>query len=191
MYNIVMDISPFYIFLFIHLASLVVGFGAVVVTDTYGLLWMLGKKKMTEITAIADVTEKLIWIGWTGLVLSGSCLLYMKGYIDNLTWIKLFFVAMLGVNGIFLYRINKALKVIGDNPMPKQLFFRIGLASTISQIGWWGAVLIGFVHRHIESYIDWPPQPALFIIIFAAVILLVGFCGDMIYKKKSVTNVTA
>jgi hypothetical protein len=179
-----MEMAPFYILLFIHLASLVVGFGSVVVVDTYGLLWMLKKKKMTEVTIVADTCQRLIWTGLTGLILSGSGLLYMKGFIDNLTWIKLFFVAMLAINGVFLHKINKQLKVVGNNPMPPYLFFRIGLSSTISQLGWWGAVTIGFVHRHIESYIPWPPQPFLVIGLITFTILLVAFSGKMLYRKN-------
>ena len=179
-----MEISPFYIFLFIHLASLIVGFGSVVVIDTFGLLWMLKKKKMTEVTAVADITERLIWVGLTGLILSGSGLLTMKGYIDNLTWIKLFFVAMLAINGVFLHKLNKQLKVVGNNPLPPYLFFRIGLSSTISQIGWWGAMTIGFVHRHIESYIPWPPQPFLIMGLIAFVIILVAVSGKILYLKN-------
>ncbi len=38
-----MDSLIFYIFLFVHLTSLIVGFGAVLVTDFFGLLWLRKK----------------------------------------------------------------------------------------------------------------------------------------------------
>lgn len=180
-----MEITPFYIFLFIHLASLLVGFGAVIVIDTFGLLWMLGKKTLVDVNKVANVTQVLIWIGWTGLVLSGSGLLYNKGFIDNLTWIKLFLVAMVGVNGVFLHTIKKQMDKLGAiTELPRPLFFKISLASTISQIGWWGAILIGFVHRHIESYIPWPGNPFAIIGLLASIILLVAICGTVITRQS-------
>ena len=176
---------PFYIALFVHLTSLIVGFGSVVVMDTCGLMWLLGRRKMSDISRVAEITQPLIWIGWGGLVASGSALLYMKGFIDGLTWIKLFFVAMLGINGIFLHTINTRLKPLGDAPIPGYLFFRIGLASTVSQLGWWGAMTIGFLHRQWESYIPWPSQPAVIIGIIAFTILLVAFSGEVLYRGIS------
>jgi len=35
-----MDTTAFYIFLFVHLVSLIVGFGSVLVIDFFGLLWI-------------------------------------------------------------------------------------------------------------------------------------------------------
>ncbi len=179
-----MEITPFYIFLFIHLVSLLVGFGAVIVIDTFGLLWMLGKKTLADVGKVANVTQVLIWIGWSGLVLSGSMLLYTKGYIDNLTWIKLFLVAMVGVNGLFMHFIKKQMDALGAvSELPKSLFFKISMASTISQLGWWGAIMIGFVHRHIESYIPWPGQPFAIIGLLASIIILVALCGTYITRE--------
>src|SRR3989338_10746466 len=84
--------SPFTLFLFIHIISLVVGFGTVLVTDFFGFLWMRRTISKTVLTQVTHSTKKLIWLGYTGLVVSGIGLLIMKGYVDNLTKIKLFFV---------------------------------------------------------------------------------------------------
>jgi len=76
----------FYIFLFIHLISLIIGFGSVIVIDVFGLLWVLRKVDLKLVDKVAGITQKLIWIGWGGLVLSGIGLISIKGYIDNLSF---------------------------------------------------------------------------------------------------------
>ena len=134
----------FYIFLFIHLVFIIVGFGAVIVIDTIGFLWLRKKVKLAFVTQVAGITQRLIWIGWFGLVISGTVLLGLKGWpLGDLTKLKLFFVAMLGANGIFLHFIKKKFK-LGRVPMG-----RMALATIISQIGWWGAMIIGFLNTNV------------------------------------------
>src|SRR3989338_10640549 len=136
---------PFYIFLAVHLASLIVGMGAVVVIDVFGFLWLFKKIKTTFIIRVAHITQRLIWIGWAGLVLSGIGLIILKGYIDNLTMIKLYFVALVGANGIFLHTIKKSFEALPDlATVPAWLKFRICFATAISQIGWGRAIALGF-----------------------------------------------
>lgn len=180
-----MDSTLFYIFLFIHLISLITGFGAVIVIDTFGLLWMRKTVPLSRVNQTAHITQRLIWIGWTGLVLSGIGLISLKGYIDNLTAIKLFFVALLGLNGIFLHTIKKSFDSVSDSDqISPLLFFRISLASTISQLGWWGAVVIGFVHRHIDHYIAWPAHPSIWIAGMLLLISIVSLLGETLLRKK-------
>jgi len=139
-----MTSTIFYIFLFIHLVSLIVGFGAVVVIDTVGLLWLRKKVKLAFVTQVAGITQRLIWIGWFGLVISGTVLLGLKGWpLSDLTKLKLFLVAMLGANGIFLHFIKKEFE-LGRVPLG-----RMTLATIISQIGWWGAMIIGFLNTNV------------------------------------------
>jgi membrane-associated protease RseP (regulator of RpoE activity) len=182
-----MNDIAFYVFLFIHLVSLITGFGSVIVVDTFGLLWLLKIKGITleRVNSVAAVTQRLIWIGWGGLVFSGLFLITMKGYVDNLTKIKLFFVLMIGLNGIFLHFIKKGLERLKDQEkVPALYMFRIALASTISQLGWWGALSIGFVHRHWEHNIPWPPDPFIYIGVIILLIGLVALVGESLLAKK-------
>ena len=166
-----MNTPIFYSFLFIHVISFIVGFGSVILVDTFGLLFLFKRIKLSLVNQVANVATKLIWLGLTGLIISGSVLIYHKGFIDELTWIKLFFVAMLACNGVFLGYLKKSTEKFSDtDTLPPIIMFRTGLASTISQLGWWGAIIIGFVHRHIEHYIPYPPYPWPFIIMAAIVI---------------------
>lgn len=180
-----MDTPLFFVFLFFHLVGLIVGFGSVLVMDTFGLLWIFKRTHMSFVHKVAAVTQRLIWVGWTTMVLSGLGLITLKGYVDNLTKIKIFFVLMVGLNGIFLHLIKKSTQHLGDHDRMTPLQqFRITLASVISQVGWWGALLIGFVHRHIEHNISWPENPWPFIVGIAAVFVLAGSIGEVVFKEK-------
>ena len=151
-----MDTLLFYVFLGVHIISLIIGMGAVLVIDTAGVLWLLKKTKLSSVMSMARLTQPLIWIGWSGLVISGSVLLTLKGSVDALTKLKLFLVLMVGLNGFFLHLIKKSMESIKGEHVPAKLMFKIALASAISQIGWWGAIVIGFLHRHWRHHIDWP-----------------------------------
>ncbi len=180
-----MNTPVFYVALFVHVSSLILAFGSVMVIDTFGLLWLFKKVKMSFVMRVADITQRLIWLGWGGMVLSGIVLITSKGYVDNLTQIKLFFVALVGFNGILLHRIKKWTEKIGDNPLPPRLFFRTMLSTAISQTGWWGALLIGFVHRHIAHNIPWPNQPWVFMLLIAGVFGLAAIVGELTTKKTA------
>lgn len=133
------------IFLFLHLIFLVIGFGSVIVIDTFGLLFLLKKRKISEVMKVAQVTQVLIWVGWFGLVGTGL-LLGGLNILDNpLMVTKLFLVMMLGLNGVMLHFLKLSLEKLGDKPIPTKLMIVMGGASTISQIGWWGATILGFL----------------------------------------------
>lgn len=183
-----MNTLPFYIFLFIHLVSLVVGFGAVIVIDSFGLVWLLFKSvDLKFLVKVANITQRLIWLGWCGLVFSGIFLITMKGYIDNLTQIKLFLVAMVGLNGVFLHVIKKSMeKYMNSKNLPAKLQFRIGLSSFISQLGWWGAMLIGFMHRQWMHKIPWPSNSGPYMIAILLLISVIALTGEFVTRKSKI-----
>lgn len=170
----------FYGFLLVHLVSLIVGFGAVIVIDAMGLLWVRGRVPARRLINVAEVTQKVIWIGWGGLVVSGSAMLYLKGYIDALTTVKVFLVAMIGVNGLALHFIKKSLRgIVRYESVPPVHKYHIVVTSVVSQVGWWGALLIGFLHRHIKHYWDWPDSPLPFLFGIAGAWLLAVLIGHI------------
>jgi hypothetical protein len=172
-----MDTPVFYIFLFLHLISLIVGFGAVFVIDTFGLLWLVKKVPITRVVSVARITQVLIWIGWAGLVISGTVLISIKHHIDSLTVIKLFFVLLLGLNGLYLHFTKKNFESLHDTDSVPMLYrLRIGLASAVSQLGWWGAFTIGFLHRHWRHEINWPQHP-VWIMIGLYIVVVLAFIG--------------
>jgi hypothetical protein len=181
--------TPIYlILLFGHIISLIVGFGAVIVVDTFGLLWLLKwwGVDLGLVRRVAVITQRLIWVGFTGLVLTGLPMIIMKGAVSDLTKIKLFLVLMVGLNGIFLHTIKKSLDALGDNiiAVPARIYFRISLASGISQLGWWGATAIGFYNREVGVPMAWSEYyvPVIGLIVF--VIGITWTVGELIVARR-------
>lgn len=180
-----MDSPAFYTLLFVHLCGLVLGFGSVLVTDLYGALWLVRRQPYRQVVAVSGVTEKFVWIGWSLMVAAGIPLLVIKGQVDNLMWIKLFFVALIGVNGLALSRVQQRAGDFGPgDELPSHFVVWSALALFVSQIGWWGAMLIGFLHRHVQSVIQWPPAPWP---VLAPVLLLLGL-GALGLVARAITR---
>jgi hypothetical protein len=181
-----MQLDPYHIFLFSHLVFLIIGFGAVVVIDTCGLLWLLNKIKLSFVGKVAKITQPLIWIGWVGLVLSGAPLLYIKDSINGITILKIFFVVLVGINGIYLHFIKKTLDKINNNEkIPKILEFRIGFATLISQIGWWGSIIIGFLNNKLKDGVPKIEEPFTYITIILIILIVILLIGENSFRKKS------
>jgi hypothetical protein len=180
-----MDTTLFFILLFAHLASLVLAFGSVLVIDVFGLLWLFRKKALSEVFRVAAVTQALIWIGWFGLITTGVPLLIMKGVVDDLVKFKLFLVALAGLNGLFLDRIKKEGEKVPDMTRPPaRLIFRISLGSAVSQLSWWGAMLIGFYQGNVEHVVRWPKSPGLWMGGVAAAIAAVYVSGTLLFRER-------
>lgn len=182
----------FQLALWIHIVCVVIGFGSVLVIDTFGLLWVLRIVELKKVFSVARVATWLVWTGWVGLVASGTYLLLLKGgELSALTQIKLFFVAMIGINGVFLSIIQGSYeRLFSLTKIPPIHKFRIILASTISQIGWWGALLIGVYNTNFKNSSltkNWqlPQQSLPYIIVIASFFLLVGILGELVFKPRS------
>jgi len=55
----------------------------------------------------------------------------------------------------------------------------------VSQLSWWCAVLIGFLHRHVESFIWWPDAPWLVCGLTLAALLLLWAGGEAVLRKMT------
>jgi hypothetical protein len=179
------DTAPFYILLFVHLASLILGFGSVLVTDLYGVLWIRDRVRFRQLVDLSGITGWFVWAGWAGMVASGIPLILLKGEIDDLMIIKFFFVALVGLNGVPLHLLQRRLKDFAHGDQVPDIFmFRLGLSLFVSQLGWWGAILIGFLHRHIWTIIDWPDRPWLVSGIILTGILVMLAAGEGFLRKR-------
>jgi hypothetical protein len=135
--------------LFVHLMSMAVGFGAVVMIDVYGLLWMFGHRALSELTALAAAAHGVIAIGVGGLLASGIAL--RPDVSSPLAQLKLFLVLLLMLNGAGAQRMLARLKLTMPSEtrgasIPWSVFQRGLAAALISQATWWGAIAIGFVN---------------------------------------------
>ena len=181
-----MDSTLFYLILFAHWVSLIVAFGAVLLIDFYGLLWMLGKQSLRHVFKVADIAQRLVWLGWGGLVATGIPLLIIKAFVDNLTLMKIFLVLLVGLNGLYLDSIKKAGEKLPEcEKTPFWLIYRMGLSTVISQVGWWGTIVIGFLHRNIDHVIQWPKSPLVLMAIVALVFGAAFSLGVFVFRKKA------
>ncbi|GGP61871.1 hypothetical protein [Streptomyces abikoensis] len=139
--------------LFVHLACLIVGFGAVLTVDWLGLLWLLGKRPLTEVLRAADAVHPPIWLGLAGLVGSGMLLHPDPGAL--LTRVKLGLVLVVALNGLHAWTLQPRLAALpAGGPEPatvsrrarRALVARCASTVLVSQLGWWGATVIGFLN---------------------------------------------
>ena len=132
----------------LHVLSLVVSLGAVLVIDWHGLLWLAGRRGLTESTRLAAGAGPLIWGGLAGLLASGALL--HPDLSSPLTVTKLVLVLAVAWNGAAMSALRRRLARLPAHVMPADLARRdwqlMMTATVVSQIGWWGAVLIGFVN---------------------------------------------
>ncbi|MCR8574148.1 hypothetical protein [Streptomyces sp. Isolate_219] len=137
---------------FLHLAALIVGLGAVLTVDWLALLWLLGRRRLSDVLQTAGALHTPIWLGLGGLVLSG---LFLHPDLSSpLTLIKLGFVLAVMLNGLYAHWVGQRLSQLQGQPgsapgiVPRRLMKQTGIAASISQVGWWGASVIGFLNSH-------------------------------------------
>ncbi len=130
--------------LFAHLAALVLGFGAVLSLDWFGLMWMLGRQDLLTLVRVAQVAHTPIWLGLAGLMLSG--MLLSPDTSAAPTVLKLVAVLAVAINGLAAARVQRRLLSLDGAAPPRPLLAAAVLVATVSQVGWWTATLVGFVN---------------------------------------------
>ena len=140
--------------LFVHLMSMAVGFGSVVMVDVYGLLWLFGNRTLADVVDLATVAHRVIAGAVGGLMASGIVL--RPDLSSPLARFKMLLVLALMLNGAAAQRMLKRMKrtlppdIRGAN-IPWAGFQRVMSVAMISQSTWWGAIAIGFItnaNRH-------------------------------------------
>jgi hypothetical protein len=128
--------------LFIHLISLVVGFGAVLAVDWYGLLSLSRRVTIGDVVLTAERMTPLIWIGLAGLAASGVLLKPDLG--SWLVVIKLCCVLGVGIIGVLALATSRQME--RQMPTPTRSLIHRGMVlAGLSQSFWWTAVFIGFI----------------------------------------------
>ncbi|MFJ8039506.1 hypothetical protein ACIRBX_03200 [Kitasatospora sp. NPDC096147] len=128
--------------LLVHLVSLVAGFGAVLAVDYVGALWLFGRRTLCQVLDLAAPLHVPIWGGLAGLTLSG---ILLEPRLDSgLTRLKLVLVLLIALNGVQALALQRRLAHYGDRRPPRPLLLRGAASALLSQLGWWGALLIGF-----------------------------------------------
>lgn len=134
--------------LFVHLMSMAIGFGTVVMVDVYGLLWLFGYRTLSEVLSLTDAAHSVIALGVGGLLASGIAL--KPDMTSPLARLKLVLVLLLMLNGVaaqrMLHRLKNSLPTDARGAsIPWVAFQRVLAAAAISQATWWGAIAIGFL----------------------------------------------
>ncbi|MGH3368076.1 MAG: transposase [Nocardioidaceae bacterium] len=133
--------------LVVHVLSLVVAFGAVLVVDWHGVLWLASRRGLHESIRLAAASVPLIWTGVVGLLASGAFL--NPDLSTGLTWVKLLLVLVVALNGTVTAstagRLRDLPRSVAPAGLPRNLQARVMTATAVSQVGWWGAILIGFL----------------------------------------------
>src|SRR5690606_33307209 len=84
--------------LFVHLASLILGLGAVLMVEWYGLLWSTEWRSVRDLRQVDVTATPLIWAGLVGLLASGALL--QPNLESPLTMVKLGAVLLVSLNGV-------------------------------------------------------------------------------------------
>jgi hypothetical protein len=128
--------------LFVHLISLVVGFGSVLAVDWYGLLSLSGRVTIGDVLLTAERMTPLIWLGLAGLTASGVVLKPDLG--SWLVVVKLCCVLGVGIVGVLALSTSRLME--RQMPTPARSVVRRGMIlAGASQTFWWTAVIIGFI----------------------------------------------
>jgi hypothetical protein len=128
--------------LFIHLISLVVGFGSVLAVDWYGLLSLSRRVTIGDVLLTAERLIPLTWLGLAGLAASGVLLKPDLG--SWLVVIKLCCVLGVGIVGVLALSTSRLMEQQMPTPTRSLIHRGIVLAG-LSQSFWWTAVIIGFI----------------------------------------------
>lgn len=128
--------------LFGHLCSLVLGFGAVVAADYCFARWAVGRITFAQAVVHTSWLHPLIWAGLVGLI--GSGLLLKPDLTSTATVAKLALVVILTANGFQATALGRRMCALTGSPS-RRLLIRGAITSAISQLCWWGAIVIGYL----------------------------------------------
>ena len=99
--------TAYYLAVVLHVRSLVVAFGAIILVDWHGFLWLIGRRTLGEIIRLDGAATPLIWGGLAGMLATG---VFLSPHLYNpMTDVKLAAVLVLSLNGILLIPLMRRL----------------------------------------------------------------------------------
>ncbi len=139
--------EPISAWLIVHLVCLATAYGSVLVVDTVGLVWLLGRvgrERMLKVTAWA---QPVIWTGLVGMMISGAML--GPDLAKPLTKIKMVLVILLALNGLNLDALRKRTKQLSgqsfwDTPNSYRAWSVVSIA--LSQALWLSIILVAVLN---------------------------------------------
>lgn len=133
---------------FLHLASLVVGLGAVLMVEWYALLWATEWRTVRDLRQVDITLKPLIWAGLIGLLASGALL--QPDLESPTTIVKLVAVLLVSINGVALTQwtayLGRFPRKMRFRALPTRARVRFIATAVLSQLAWWTAVVIGMLN---------------------------------------------
>ena len=134
--------------LFVHLASIIIGLGAVVLLEFMGVLWIRRRAELGDLRRIERPVTTFAWLGIAGLLGSGVFLHPNLG--DPLTIVKMGAVLVVAMNGVALTRLTAELgRLPARTPftaLPPSIKLWCAWSAVVSQAAWWTAVWVGMLN---------------------------------------------
>lgn len=134
--------------LFVHLGSVIVGLGAAVLLEFHGMQWARGRETLDDLRRIERSVTGLAWLGIAGLLASGAFL--EPNLADPLTDVKMLAVLIVAMNGVAMTRLTGELARLPGSVafarLPRRFQTWCVWSATVSQAGWWTAVIIGMLN---------------------------------------------
>lgn len=128
-----------------HVVALAVALGAILVVDWHGLLWLAGRRSVTDVLRVSAATGPLVWTGLAGLCATGPLLVPDLGATP--ARVKMLLVLGAAVNGALLPLTTAHLRDVPVETvirqLPRAVRRRMVQATVVSQLCWWGAVAVG------------------------------------------------
>lgn len=131
-----------------HILAMVVSFGAILLVDWHGFLWLIGRRGLAETIRLDGAATPLIWGGLAGMLASG---IFLNARLSSaMTDVKLVAVLILTLNGITLIPLMRRLAHLPATASFRDLTqgqrFHMLACLTVSQLCWWTAIVIGFIN---------------------------------------------
>lgn len=137
--------------LFIFLAGFVIGLGAVTVIDIHGFLGRKSSYWTEATTRTHKVTKPMIWVGIM-LAIIGGFIFYREQSFSGIPLIHLLIAVALIINGYFLsfkvspFLLKREKEGLSGELLPTSWQKKIMASLIISDIGWWGGLLLLVVY---------------------------------------------
>lgn len=131
-----------------HLLGMVVGFGAVLLVDWHGLVWLSGLRTFRDTLRIGEAAHPLVWMGLLLILVTGT---FLGPDLDEpTTWVKQVAVLALVNNGVAVRRLGARLsllrpRILGMAELPPRHRSAMIGSLVVSQVGWWTAAVVGFL----------------------------------------------
>lgn len=127
----------------VHIVSMLWNISLVVISDTAGLLWVLGVTKTVKEKFLVT-THRLIWAGLLASILSGAYLFStVSDYLLTVPafYTKMFLVLALIINSFF---IGRHIHLAAEQPfalVSRTEKYKLFISAGVSVIGWVGVLI--------------------------------------------------